>query len=209
MDNLETIGDQTHAYLEEKNKARDGALKHSRSMIRHCSNAIRAVHRNDRTLAQEHLGEAGELASNLKKDLAEFPDLFYAGYTRDAFKEYAEANIVFAIVGNEPLPTPDDLGVEYAAYLGGLGETVGELRRRVLDILRHDEVDEAERLLAVMDDIYGFLVTVDYPDAITGGLRRITDMVRGVTERTRGDLTTSIQQRELKDALKSVEKKLD
>jgi translin len=207
MKNLDEIGERVRAYLEEKNLARDEALRRSRALIRHCSRAIRAVHREERDTALEYIGEAKDLIDESKEMLTRYPDLYFAGYSRDAMKEYAEACIVFALVGGEPLPTPEELGVEYAAYLGGLGEAAGELRRRVLDILRHDNT--AERLLGSMEDIYGFLVTVDFPDAITGNLRRITDMVRGVTERTRGDLTTSLQQRELKDALRSVEQKLD
>jgi len=209
MDNLDEIGERIHNYLDEKNTARDKALQNSRALVRLCSQAIRAVHRNDRDLAQEHLRSARELVDKLRGLLATYPDLYFAGYTRDALKEYAEASIVYALVDKEPLPDPNDLGIEYSAYLGGLGEAAGELRRRILDILRHDDMQEGERLLEMMEDIYGFLVTVDYPDALTGNLRRITDMVRGVTERTRGDLTTSIQQRELKDALRDVEDKLN
>lgn len=207
--NLDEIGERIRNYLEEKNHARDEALRRSRALIRHCSRAIRAVHRRERDIALEHLEEAKQLVEQSKELLASYPDLYFAGYSRDAMKEYAEACIVYALVGEESLPTPEDLGLEYAAYLGGLGEAVGELRRRVLDILRHDNMQEGERLLEAMEDIYGFLVTVDFPDAITGNLRRITDMVRGVTERTRGDLTTSLQQGELKDALRAVEEKLD
>jgi translin len=209
MDNLEAIGEGILKYLEEKNKIRDETLKRSRELVRYCSRAIRAMHRKERELAEEHLDAARELAAELRKVRDSYPDLYFAGYSRDALKEFAEASIVVAILEQEPLPTPEELGIENASFLGGLGEAAGEMRRRVLDILRHDDVSEAERLLAAMDDIYGFLVTVDFPDALTGNLRRITDMVRGVTERTRGDLTTSIQQRELKDALRDVEKKLD
>jgi translin len=209
MKNLEDIGERIRTYLEHKNQARDEALRRSRLLIRHCSRAIRAVHRGERSVAQEHITEAKNLLEESKEMLSSYPDLYFAGYSREAMKEYAEASIVYALVGDEPLPAPEDLGVEYAAYLGGLGEAAGELRRRTLDILRQDNASEGERLLEAMEDIYGFLVTVDFPDAITGNLRRITDMVRGVTERTRGDLTTSIQQHELKDALRAVEVKLD
>ncbi len=209
MKNLEDIGERIRTYLEHKNQARDEALSRSRLLIRHCSRAIRAVHRGERSVAQEHITEAKNLLEESKEMLSSYPDLYFAGYSREAMKEYAEASIVFALVGDEPLPAPEDLGVEYAAYLGGLGEAAGELRRRTLDILRQDNASEGERLLEAMEEIYGFLVTVDFPDAITGNLRRITDMVRGVTERTRGDLTTSIQQGELKDALRAVEEKLD
>jgi translin len=208
-DSLQAIGDRALAHLEEKNAARDSALQMSRTLIRHCANAIRAVHRDERDPAREHLTEARRLVESLKDRLAPYPDLYHAGYTQDALKEFAEASIVNALVSGEILPNPEDLGVEFAAYLCGLGEAAGELRRRTLDVLRHDNLGEAERLLAAMDDIYDLLVTVDYPDALTGGLRRITDMVRGVVERTRGDLTTTHQQAALKDALRTVQERLD
>jgi translin len=209
MDKLEAIGDQIRQHLEEKNAARDSALTHSRTLIRHCATAIRSIHRNEREAAKEHIASAHDLIKTLQRDLSNYPDLYHAGYTKDALKEYAEASICYALIGGEALPHPEELGVEAAAYLGGLGEAVGELRRRVLDLLRHDEMEEAERLLSIMDDVYGFLVTLDFPKAITGNLRRLNDMVRGVTERTRGDLTTSFQQRELRSAMRAVEKKLD
>jgi translin len=208
MESLEALGERIRQHLEEKNAARDRALQQSRTLTRHCAHAIRAVHRQELPAAQEQLGEARALAAALRDGLAPYPDLLHAGYTQDALKEFAEASIVYSLIGGEALPLPESLGIEYAAYLGGLGEAAGELRRRVLDILRRDSLEEAERLLTAMDDIYALLVTVDFPDAITGNLRRITDMVRGVVERTRGDLTTSVQQHALKAALKAVEGKL-
>ncbi|MFQ5942616.1 MAG: haloacid dehalogenase [Anaerolineales bacterium] len=206
---LDGIGERILAYLDGKNAARDLALQRSRTLIRHCATAIRAAHRDERDLAQEHLTQAQEIKVALREELKPYPDLYHAGYTQDALKEYAEASIVYALLSAEPLPDPDDLEVEYAAYLGGLGEAAGELRRRTLDILRHNRSDEAERLLQMMDQIYGLLVTVDFPDAITGKLRRLTDVVRGIVERTRGDLTTSLQQDELKSALQAVHDRLD
>jgi translin len=206
MNSLDQIAERIRQNFAIKNAARDAALERSRTLIRHCANAIRAVHRDERPLAREHLAAAREITETLRADLTPFPDLYQAGYTQDALKEYAEANIVYALVGGEALPAPEDLGVDYAAYLNGLGEAAGELRRRCLDIIRHAHSDEAERLLAAMDDIYSLLVTVDYPDAITGGLRRTTDMVRGVTERTRGDLTTSLRQYQLQEALRRHER---
>jgi translin len=209
MDPLEKIGERIRTFLETKSRFRDEALQDSRIIIRHCSRAIRAIHRNEAAGAHEHLKAAETLIQKLKRMLAEYPDLYHAGYTQDAMKEYTEANIVLALLDDEALPHPDRLGVEYAAYLGGLGDAVGELRRRVLDLLRRDEFEDAERLLNNMDEIYGFLVTLDFPGAITGNLRRTTDMVRGVTERTRADLTTSSQQFELRKALRDLEKKLE
>ena len=205
MDNLDHIADRIRANFAAKNSARDTALERSRTLIRHCANAIRASHRNERDTAREHIAAAKEIADAIRADLAPYPDLYHAGYTQDALKEFAEANIVYALVGGEPLPEPEAIGVEYAAYLNGLGEAAGELRRRCLDIIRHDHTEEAERLLEAMDDIYSLLVTVDYPDAITGGLRRTTDLVRGVTERTRGDITTSLRQYRLQEALRKFE----
>jgi translin len=209
MDKLEAISERILRHLEEKNAARDRALQQSRTLIRHCALAIRAVHRGQRDEAREHLEAARQLVAELRGNLQPYPDLYHAGYAQDALKEFAEASIVFALIGGAELPDPDGLNVEYAAYLGGLGEAAGELRRRILDVIRQDRLPEAERLLAAIDDIYGLLVTVDFPDAITGNLRRITDMVRGVAERTRGDLTTTVQQAELKAALEAVERKLD
>jgi translin len=208
MDGLEEISDRILEYLEKKNNARDHALKNSRATIRHCSTAIRAIHRQERETALADLAKAKTLLASIKADLEPYPDLYHAGYTQDAQKEYAEANIVLALIWEDPLPSPEQLAVEYAAYLGGLAEAAGELRRRTLDVLRQGDEEQAERLLASMDEIYGLLVTVDFPDAITGNLRRTTDMVRGVTERTRGDLTTFVQQHKLQDALTSLENKI-
>lgn len=205
---LDGIGERIIVYLDGKNAARDLALQRSRTMIRHCATAIRAAHRDERELSQEHLEQARHIKEALSEELEAYPDLYHAGYTQDAFKEYAEASIVYALFSDEPLPDPDELNMEYAAYLGGLGEATGELRRRTLDILRHNRADEAERLLQMMDEIYGLLVTVDFPDAITGKLRRLTDVVRGIVERTRGDLTTSLRQDDLKTALQAMQDRL-
>jgi translin len=208
MDGLDSIGEAIDAQLREKNAARDAALEQSRGLIRFCSLAIRAVHREERALAQENLKQAREQAARMRADLAKYPDLYFAGYTQDALKELAEASIVFALVGEQPLPDALQLGVEPAPYLNGLGEAAGELRRWALDLLRRGKTAEAERALAQMDDIYSLLVTLDYPDALTGGLRRTTDMVRGVLERTRGDLTLSLRLEAAEHAAASLEKKL-
>ncbi|MBN1264694.1 MAG: haloacid dehalogenase [Anaerolineales bacterium] len=208
MDQLDIIGDRIRAEWEEKNIIRDQALKLSREIIRNSSRAIRAVHREENEKAEEEIKAARQGCEKLEEILNPYPDLMAAGYSRDALKEYAEACLTYALVQDQPLPAPEDLGVSFQAYLGGLGEAAGELRRRVMDIIRHGETGEADRLLDWMDEIYGLLVTMDFPDAITGNLRRTTDLVRGVTERTRGDLTTNIQQQKLRSALQSVEEKL-
>lgn len=201
MDKLQNIVDAICEDFEAKNAVRDETLRRSRQLIRYCANSIRASHRNDTAEAQALLETARAAAAEMLGDTRQYPDIFYAGYTRDALKELAEAFIVYALIAGESLPTPEDLDVEPASYLNGLAEAVGELRRYVLDRLRRGDVASGERLLAVMDDIYSLLITVDFPDAITGGLRRNTDIVRGVLERTRGDLTTAVRQEEMKAAL--------
>jgi len=198
---LENIAEKILKYLDAKNAAREEALVRSRELIRYSANAIRAVHREEDEEALRHLAQARELAARLRDMLAHYPDLYHAGYTQDAFKEMAEAHITYALIKGRSLPDPDELGVEYAAYLNGLGEAMGELRRRVLDLIRRDELEEGERILSLMDEVYGFLISVDFPEVLTGRLRRTTDMVRGVLERTRGDLTMATQQDKLRRAL--------
>jgi len=209
MDHLEEIAERIHQSFETRTAARDRALSQARLLIRHCANAIRAVHRNENENVEEHLREARLLVDALRGDLSPYPDLFHAGYTQDALKEYAEANLVYALVNNKSIPSPIELHLEDATYLQGLAEAAGELRRRCLDLLLKENSEEAERMLSYMDDIYGVLVTMDYPDAITGGLRRLTDVLRGITERTRGDLNLSLRQEHLEKSLKLLEGKLD
>lgn len=208
MENLDEIIERIHISLEDRTKVRDQALQQTRLLTRHCANAIRAVHRDDDKLAHDHLNEASLLVDELNKNKSDYADLFYAGYTQDALKEYAEATITQALIQQEPLPTPEEIKIEYATYLKGLAEAAGELRRRCMDILRHNNIEEAERLLNIMDEIYAVLVTMDYPNAITGGLRRLTDIVRGVTERTRGDMTMSLRQERLEKRLQAFEKQI-
>jgi translin len=203
LDRLQNIVDTICEQLEAKNAVRDETLRRSRALIRFCANSIRASHRDDFADAQSLLATAQAAAAEMIADAKQYPDLFYAGYTQDALKEVSEAHITYALFTGNDLPTPEDLKVEQAAYLNGLAEAVGELRRYVLDRLRRGDVATGERLLAAMDDIYSQLITVDFPDAITGGLRRQTDMVRGVLERTRGDLTTAVRQEEMKAALRA------
>ncbi len=204
MDNLPEIAERVHREFEQRTQARDRALAQARQLTRHAAHAVRAIHRNEVEAALTELAEARKLVEAFKADLAPYPELFFSGYTQDAIKEYAEANITFALVLERPLPTPQELGVETATYLNGLAEVPGELRRRCLDILRQGYSQEAERLLSCMDEIYALLVTLDYPDAVTNGLRRQTDLVRGILERTRGDLTTSLREQLLQDSLEKM-----
>jgi translin len=209
MHKLEKIAEHIRQNFEVRTSARDEALKKARQLTRACSLAIRAVHRNDFDTMEEYLAEAQKLANTLRDDLKEHPDLYYAGYSQDSLKEFVEANVTCALIQNQALHTPEELGVEYATYLNGLAEVVGELRRRILDILRSGYSQEAERLLNHMDDIYSALVTMDFPDAITNGLRRQTDIVRNLVEKTRGDVTFSLRGQDLTQAINTLRKQLN
>src|SRR4030065_2263440 len=191
MDKIESIAERIRVSFEKRTQARDRALAQTRTLIRHCSHAIRAIHRDEQDTASENIKKARELVSLLQSELGQYGDLYHAGYTQDALKEFAEASILYSLVLFDQLPDPESLNVGEATYLQGLAEVAGELRRRCLDNLRHGDTHQAEKLLDYMDEIYAILITMDYPDAITGGLRRLTDIVRGVTERTRGGLTIS------------------
>ncbi|OGO28450.1 MAG: haloacid dehalogenase [Chloroflexi bacterium RBG_16_54_18] len=208
MDKIESIAERIRVSFEKRTQARDRALAQTRTLIRHCSHAIRAIHRDEQDTASENIKQAKELVSLLQTELSLFGDLYHAGYTQDALKEFAEASILYSLVLFDQLPDPESLNVGEATYLQGLAEVAGELRRRCLDNLRHGNTHEAEKLLDYMDEIYAILITMDYPDAITGGLRRLTDIVRGVTERTRGDLTISLRQYQLEQRLSELEQHL-
>jgi translin len=201
MHKLEGIANQIREKFDILTKLRDLALSEARQLTRSCSLAIRAVHRDDHAGMEMHLNDARNLANKLRAELMDYPDLYYAGYTQDALKEFVEANVTCALILNQPLQTPEELRVEEATYLNGLAEVVGELRRRTLDILRSGYSEEAERLLGYMDEIYSVLVTIDYPDAITNGLRRQTDLARGIIEKTRGDVTFSLRSHQLTRAI--------
>ncbi|HXV41921.1 MAG TPA: haloacid dehalogenase [Anaerolineae bacterium] len=208
MQELQTVIDRINQTFEAKSAIRNDTLARSRELIRHCANSIRATQRGDDAEAQTLLQTAREVAAEMIADAMQYPDVYHAGYTQDALKELAEAHITRAVILQEPLPAPEALQVEYAAYLNGLAEAAGELRRFALDALRRGNVSLAERILGNMDDIYSALITVDFSDAITGGLRRNTDMVRGVLERTRGDVTTAVRQEAMRAALQQFEQRI-
>ena len=201
MDKLEKIAEQIRQTFDAQTATRDKALGQARALTRACALSIRAVHRDETDVMQGHLDEARKLADSLRSDLAEYPAFFFAGYTQDSLKEFAEASITCALIRHKPLPTPEELSLPLNTYLNGLAESVGEMRRRCLDMLRQDNSAEAERLLGHMDDIFAILVTMDYPDAITNGLRRQTDVIRAIIERTRGDVTFSLRGEKLERSL--------
>jgi translin len=205
LQELDVIAEKVRKNFEAKNAARDAALAASRELIRHCALSIRATHRGEYEEAGNLLVRTREIATLMRMSVSAYPDLYFTGYVQDGLKEMAEAHIVHALITGDKIPDPDALGVDYAPYLNGLGEAAGELRRYSLDIVRHGNSERCETVLAAMEDIYSLLVTMDFPDALTGGLRRTTDMVRGVLERTRGDLTIAARQEKLEKTLHDFE----
>jgi len=205
VNNLDATAEHVRKILSEKDDAREKMLPLCRDSIRYSSTAIRSVHRQEFGEAEKLIKSARSALSEAEKAIRKHGELGSTGAVKDAQKEFAEANITLAIVNGKTIPGPEELGVDVAAYLNGLGEAVGEIRRYLLDGMRKGDLSRGEELLTVMDDIYSMLVTMDFPDALTGGLRRTTDMVRGVLEKTRSDLTLAITQKSLEKRLAGVE----
>ena len=207
-DNLDSIAERIRESFSAQDETREKVLPLCREVIRYSSTAIRAVHRQEFEPARELLQSARNLLNEAEQATNGYSEFSHAGFFKDAQKEFAEASVTLALVTGNQTPTPDELGIDFTSYLNGLGEAVGELRRYTLDSIRRDDLSRVEELLAAMDDIYNILVTMDFPDAITSGLRRTTDMVRGILERTRSDLTLVIQQKKLEGKLRIFEDKL-
>ena len=198
---LEQLAADLHRRFDQTTAARERALPAARRSIRASANSIRAVHRGETAKAEDLMGEARAALDRGLAAVEQQQDVRYAGYLQDAQKEYAEARITAALVAGEDVPRPDDLGVESAPYLNGMAEAIGEIRRHILDLLRAGDTARSEELLTAMEDMYAVLVAIDYPDAITMHLRRSTDVARGIMEKTRGDLSLSLVQKDLRDAL--------
>jgi len=205
---LNHIGEKIHKILFTKHEAREKALPLARKTIRSCSRSIRSIHRGEYEQSKTLLNQSHNYLQELKTTLSDHPDLLNGGFVHDAQKEYAEGRVTLALVTNNTLPDPDDLDIGYAAYLNGMAEAASEIRRQLLDRIREGNFERAEAQLASMDEIYSLLVTIDFPDALTGGLRRTTDILRGVLERSRGDLTIALNQSKLERKLDSYEKQL-
>ena len=198
---LGAIGNHAIELLTSRNRDREEGLAVSREVIRSSANAIRAVHREDFDEANRLIQSAASRLEDAEHIRTDSPLIYNAGFLNDARKEFTEANITFAVISGRDIPTAEELGIDPPAYLNGMAEVIGELRRYILDALRRDSVERCEELMEVMDEIYGVLVTVDFPEAVTGGLRHTTDAMRAVLERTRGDLTVALRQRALEAQL--------
>ncbi|MGZ4711783.1 MAG: haloacid dehalogenase [Acidimicrobiia bacterium] len=200
-DEIAAIGAAVHTTLDAKHRAREVTLTACRQTIQACAAAIRAVQREEFATAESLIADAGAHLRRADDAVVDQPDVRHGGYLHDAKKEFAEAHLTLAFVRGDAMPTAATIGVDAPAYLNGMAEAASELRRHTLDCLRVDRLARAEELLAVMDDVYALLVTVDYPDAVTGGLRRTTDALRAVIERTRGDLTNALVAQRLRAAI--------
>jgi translin len=207
-EHIDAIGREAIAYFTLKHAARERALPKSRTTIRYCANSIRATHRHETATAEALIVQAASLLAEMEIDLQDHKDIYNAGFVQDAQKEFAEAVTFAALAQQRPLPTPGELSIGHAAYLNGIAEAIGELRRYVLDQLRHGNTASGEVFLTYMDDIYSVLITIDFPDAITSGLRRTTDAARGILEKTRGDLTTAAIQLPLQRSIQELQETL-
>ena len=191
------------ARLTEAHEAREIALPACRRAIRASGSSIRAVHRREPERAAALAAEAVDALREAQEALAPHPAVAHAGFLHDAEREVAEAHLTAALVAGAPLPGPAELGVDGAPWLKALAEAASELRRYTLDRLREGHLEQGEALLGAMDDAYDVLVTVDFPDAITEGLRRTVDALRAVLERTRGDVTATVVQARLQRAIEA------
>ena len=206
---VRTAGENAEQLLKGTHEARERALTLSRQVTRFSANSIRATHRGDFQEARQLIESATELRSKIEAERHDHPAVYYGGYVEDALKEYVEAHATLAFAAGTELPTMADLDVGAAVYMNGLAESIGEMRRLVLDLLRGDNFSRCESYLEIMDEVYSVLVTLDYPDGVTRGLRRTTDVMRGVIERTRGDITVALRQRKLEGELEELNRKLD
>ena len=201
LSQISEIGESAMEELSRRHQGREQALQLCREIIQLSANSIRALHRREFDQANDLLGQAALRVEQARTYLEKYPEIYHAGFLSDAQKEYAEALFVRAFLLDREVPQAGEVGVELSAYLKGMGEAGSELRRYSLESLRRDDVSRCEEFLETMDTVYSLLVSLDFPDAITGGLRRTADQVRGVLERTRGDLTMALRQRELTERL--------
>lgn len=209
MNNFAAVSEALLADFDRLNGLRENAIAQSRTLTRQCANAIRAIHRREWESAQSQLETVRQTTQQLQQSLANTPEIYYAGYTQDALKEYVEAFLVYQLVRENDVLLPSELGVSASTYANGLVEAASELRRYILDSIRHDHYDEADQLLDMMEQVYAFLMSLNYPDAVTGGIRHRVDALRGVLERTRGDLTISQQQHRLESAIIGLKRHLE
>jgi translin len=208
MRGMNEICDHIRVRFDDMDRAREHSLGLSRRIIRNSGDAIKAIHRGEWDRADELVQETGDLVKQVNDLLSDKPDIYYSGYVGNAQTEYAEVSVLRAVLRDEPIPSPHELAIDDAAYLNGVGDAVGELRRHILDMIRKGRPEEGEKYLEVMDEFYTEMMSFDYPDAITHGLRKKTDVARSLIERTRGDLTNALQVKDLKSAMEKFGKEI-
>lgn len=208
IESLKDISDSIRARFDAMDKAREGALATTRKITRNSGDAIKAIHRGEWTQVESLLADIGALNENLHGSLENFPEIYYSGYVEDSQVELAELSILYAVLQGLAMPTPKSLRIENTAYLKGLGDASGELRRHILDLIRKGKPEEGEKYLGVMDEFYTEMMSFDYPDAIMHGLRKKTDVARSLIERTRGDLTNALEIKGLHESMERFDKKL-
>lgn len=207
MSDWESITSELRSRAQAMHEAREAALVETRKLVQLSAKSIRHVHRRQFAEAESFLAQAQETARRARSALAPFPEL-NAAYLHDSEKEMVEAAAVLAIVQGKPYPSPNDLGALVMSYLNGMGEAASEVRRYALDEMRAGRFADAELILSQMEDIYEELITFDYADSMTGGLRRTCDALRAVVERTRSDLTASMTQQALVQELRATRERL-
>lgn len=205
---IDRFAEEAREQLEAIHADREKAYTTSREIVQAASATIKAVHREEFDEAREQVAKTKALHEQMMEAVAASPEIGYAGFVGDAAREYAEAALVLALIAEDELPGPGEIGVDPADWLNGLGDTVGELRRHVLDLIRQDEVEAAEKYLEMMDEIYQTIMSFDYPQAVTKGLRTRSDQARGAVERTRGDLTNALRQSRLERRMRQLEEAL-
>jgi translin len=208
MPPFKDLAENMVSIFDAKDRAREESLKLSREAIRFCSSAIRSIHRGDLAEAERLMDQAGAALRRIQELLLDHQDIRYAGFVDGAEQEYAEARSVYSITTAQRILTPEEIGVDPVNYLGGLGDTTGELRRHILNLIREGKPKEGEIFLDIMEEIYHLLMLFDYPDAVTRGLRRKGDLARSMLERTRGDLTNAIEMGKVEASLSALEDKL-
>ena len=208
LGDIDQFADEARKHLETIHADREKAYTTSREVVQSSSTTIKAVHRGEFDAAREQVAKTRELCEQMMAAVEASPEIGYSGFVGDAAREYSEAALVLALIADGELPGPKEIGVDYADWLNGLGDTVGELRRHVLDLIRADRAEDAEEYLRMMDEIHQTLMSFDYPQAVTKGLRTRSDQARGAVERTRGDLTNALRQSRLEARMRELQESL-
>jgi len=185
--------------LDRKNDARESAIRISRQIVRECRSAISAM-QSGRDYV-EHLKSARKLSRELSRAASMFPDILYAGYVMDAQQEIAEAEILAAHIEKRPFPAPDEIGVSDEAFVLGLGDSIGELRRLLLNRLMENDMKGARKELDAMEEYFKVLMMFDYPDTLLA-CKRKQDVARALLEKSRSELVMASHMRDLKHRLK-------